>query len=250
MACSQSRASLKSETKCALHSRKDSLYRYVEIIYTCTLNCINKHYILTEIEIKKLLVSSLLNNSNVDAVGSEVPFLFGRRRADIMSISNNIVTGYEIKSENDNINVLANQLEDYRLYFDAVVVVCEPANIRKVREIAPRWVGLNVVTRNSVKKLRSPKIFKIQNKMALLSTITSIQLRRTSKPTPNVSTHELCQLLSKSKTFSEIKALSRSNLRDRYQLPTETIRKESYKQLNSDDLIIITKPRSSAFRKL
>ncbi|WP_414631392.1 sce7726 family protein [Alteromonas australica] len=206
---------------------------------------------MTEIEIKKLLVSSLIENPNIDAIGSEVPFLFGRRRADVISISNSIVTGYEVKSENDNVSVLAKQLKDYRLYFDAIVVVCEPGNIKKVRAVMPQWAGLYVVTEDSLKTLRSPKTFKMQNKMALLSTLTSMQLRSVSKPSINVSNsnHELCQLLTKSKKFSEIKSLSRSSLKNRYQLPTQILRKESFKRLNSDDLITITKPQSSAFRK-
>lgn len=55
---------------------------------------------MKEIDIKLKIVEFLLNSEPADTyLAAEVRFSFGSRRADIVSISSDIATVYEIKSE-------------------------------------------------------------------------------------------------------------------------------------------------------
>ncbi|HAG7362538.1 TPA: protein cII, partial [Escherichia coli] len=55
---------------------------------------------MKEIDIKLKIVEFLLNSEPADTyLAAEVRFSFGSRRADIVSVSSDIATVYEIKSE-------------------------------------------------------------------------------------------------------------------------------------------------------
>lgn len=204
---------------------------------------------MTELEIKKIIIDHLLSDESVMAVGTEVPYQFGKRRADVIAISDNVVNVYEIKSQNDNISGLPLQLQDYRLYFDAVNVVCENSNLEKVRRVTPYWAGISLVVDGGFKQVRKAKITKSLNKLSLLSTLPTTQLKSCTGVTRRLSKYEMCQQFAKQHSLEQIKQLSREYLTQRYYSPTKLLKSERNQFLHTDDLVTLTRPPTSVFRK-
>lgn len=100
---------------------------------------------MKEIDIKLKIVEFLLNSEPADTyLAAEVRFSFGSRRADIVSVSSDIATVYEIKSEKDSVERLVYQIDSYKEYFDYCYIVCVDKNLDAVRrKLAPMWVLLS-----------------------------------------------------------------------------------------------------------
>lgn len=90
---------------------------------------------MKEIEIKKLLVKHVLSLYKDVTVGAEVPFNYGSRRADVISIHNGMATAYEIKGAGDTIERLSYQIKSYKDYFDFCFIVCEKSNLQQIRKV-------------------------------------------------------------------------------------------------------------------
>ena len=73
--------------------------------------------------IKTRLIDYLLENYETEIIGLEVPYLFGYRRADLVTIIDNKTIAFEIKSELDSLSKLPAQIGDYIDVFNEVYVV-------------------------------------------------------------------------------------------------------------------------------
>lgn len=63
------------------------------------------------------------------------------RRADLV-MANGHLSGFEIKSELDNLDRLPGQLEAYSRLFEQVIVVSVSKHINKIKKITPNHVGI------------------------------------------------------------------------------------------------------------
>ncbi|MBK0091356.1 sce7726 family protein [Erwinia sp. S59] len=195
---------------------------------------------MKEIEIKKILIESLVTHAN-NVIGSEFRFDFGTRRADVISISEGKITAYEIKGAGDNTDRLENQIESYKKYFDQCFVVCEKSNIDIIRKKTPRSVGILLVEGKFVKQVRKPYQIKSHDKIALASTIDIRLLRKLVTTKKLKSKHELCQHLSKQISLDEMRIISRSEAFKKIIIPFETFLKEVGEEIHSDDILTLTR---------
>ena len=69
-------------------------------------------------------------------------------RADVVVV-NGELSGYEIKSDRDTLDRLANQQSVYSRVFDRVILVVGSRHIDKARSLIPDWWGLIQATRQS-----------------------------------------------------------------------------------------------------
>ncbi|EGR2426834.1 sce7726 family protein [Vibrio cholerae] len=196
---------------------------------------------MKEIDIKKILVRKLLKDSDEIIIGSEVPFRYGSRRADIMSIHDDVATAFEIKGSGDSVERLKYQVESYKEYFDYCYVVCEEDNLSQIRKNVGREIGLIIVTNNNVLVIRKSQHFKRQNKESLASTLSFKTLRDLSPNKSIRAKHELGQVLASNNTLEFIRKKSRSELAEKYKISTNLLRKEFNSAINSDDIITITR---------
>ncbi len=88
-----------------------------------------------EKKIKATLIDYLLREGrgSNNIICAEVPFLGGRRWADIVELKENSLVAYEIKSELDSLVNLSDQLADYMDTFNEVYVVLSKKFIGKHR---------------------------------------------------------------------------------------------------------------------
>ena len=89
---------------------------------------------------KAILIDHLLNNRDRGIVCSEVPFLGGRRWADILEVKENSLIAYEIKSDLDSLYRIKGQIHDYLNTFNEVYIVLSKKFKGKEKEL-PKSVG-------------------------------------------------------------------------------------------------------------
>ena len=113
-------------------------------------------------DIRKILRETSLKRfiSDPDSkIVDELNVPITKSRIDI-AVLNGHIHGYEIKSSKDNLNRLPHQIEGYTKVFDYLTVVTENKHQKKVLEILPEWVGLQVCiadsTGNKIITLRKP----------------------------------------------------------------------------------------------
>ena len=99
-----------------------------------------------ENDLKILLLEHLLSDSlsKADVVASEVPYLSGQRRVDLLTVSRQGMHAYEVKSDCDSLQRLEGQLEDYLSTFEYTTIVTSSRYERKLRKNLSKYVGIMV----------------------------------------------------------------------------------------------------------
>ncbi|MDA8483663.1 sce7726 family protein [Pseudomonas resinovorans] len=190
---------------------------------------------MRELDIKRLLIQKLTEEESINSLASEFPFDFGQRRADLVSISNNEVSGYEIKSYFDKLTNLPAQLSSYLSIFDYVYVVCDERHLSKVREIAPPKVGIYVCRdRNIICKRKAKKNNKL-NSLVLLDAIPTPSLRKLFNVSAK-SKLELCQVISQSSKIEKIRESFLTHLQQKYSVQTKLFQRDASNLVTLDDI--------------
>src|SRR5438093_602201 len=74
-------------------------------------------------------------------VVDELGLKHGKCRADI-AVINGHLAGYEIKSDEDSLDRLEEQVEVYSAVFDRATVVVGTKHVGSIRSVVPRWWGI------------------------------------------------------------------------------------------------------------
>lgn len=85
------------------------------------------------------------NNPN-SLVVDELGILHGKARIDI-AIINGVIHGYEIKSEEDNLKRLINQVKSYNAVFDKLTLVVAEKHSKEALSKIPEWWGVTIATK-------------------------------------------------------------------------------------------------------
>jgi hypothetical protein len=112
---------------------------------------------MNEAEIRSALIARLASSPEADgAAFIRELFLDGfTRRADLV-VANGKLAAFEIKSDRDNLDRLAGQLETYCRYFERVTVVCTQRHLEGVRARASDGVGIWVMGDTGTVTLAKP----------------------------------------------------------------------------------------------
>ncbi|MFM4984941.1 sce7726 family protein [Aeromonas veronii] len=196
---------------------------------------------MTELQIKRILVEKFIKLNREIIIGAEVPFQYGERRADLITLDGYIATSYEIKSAGDNTSRLSYQLDSYKSFFDFCFIVCEIVHLDAIRKLAPTSFGIIVVNENEIQFVRKSKQFKMHNKETLASYLPVNTLRKLTRGKNIKSKHELCSFISKNYSKDFIYRLSREALHDRYSINSALLRSDSNGLVTDDDIFTITK---------
>lgn len=114
---------------------------------------------------KTLIIDEFFNDLAIDLLVTEIPYLYGNRKADLVVIHNNKSIAFEIKSELDNLTKLNEQVRDYQEVFNEVyVVIANKFKSSKDIRLLPKNVGLIVEQNSTLKFKRKAKCKKSLNK--------------------------------------------------------------------------------------
>lgn len=97
--------------------------------------------------VRKAFHNSILRTEHLDSntfVVDELGLKNGQVRADIAVLNGKLV-GYEIKTERDNLNRLAPQVQAYSAIFDKAYIVAGEKHLQKVMEKIPEWWGIYAI---------------------------------------------------------------------------------------------------------
>jgi hypothetical protein len=103
---------------------------------------------MRDLDIRNALKATKLKKYYQDAgsiVVDELSLCRGDARVDI-AVVNGSLHGFEIKSEQDTLVRLANQIDVYSKVFDYLTLCVGPRHLEKVTEIIPEWCGILVAT--------------------------------------------------------------------------------------------------------
>lgn len=97
---------------------------------------------LTEIELRHALRERLRAALTEDArIIEELGIEHGSARIDL-AVVNGALIGYEIKSDFDSLDRLANQMHAYHRVFDELSIVTTPMFVQQVERLLPPWWGI------------------------------------------------------------------------------------------------------------
>ncbi|MDG0798632.1 sce7726 family protein [Pectobacterium punjabense] len=206
---------------------------------------------MKELAIKLKLIDFLVKNSSNELIlGSEVRFNFGSRRADIVSLEEKIATVYEIKSAGDSIERLANQIDNYKEYFDYCYIVCVDENISSVRKKISKSIGIIKVSESSVIFIRKARKFIQHSKISLSSTLPLKLLKKNSINKNIKSKFELCLDISKRHKTDEIRLISREKLKESLENRYSLFLSEVGEIITPDDMLTLTRMPSGRISRL
>lgn len=100
----------------------------------------------------------------------------GLSRIDI-AVVNGVIHGYEIKSEEDTLNRLPNQINYYNRSLERISIITNKSHLKQVKELVPNWWGVLTVKMDGKKNI-----------------ITEL---RKAKSNPQIDTDSLLQILWK-----------------------------------------------------
>lgn len=195
---------------------------------------------MNELDLKICLLKYLMEFNPEAVIASEVRFCFGERRADLVALTTEVATAYEIKTAKDNTSRLANQCQCYKLFFDFCYIVCEANNLKNIRKNTPREFGLILIDGNSVKILRQSKQFKQQSKTSIASILSKAMLRRLTKAKGELSQIEEIQLALKL-PLKTLRKISREYLFEQYSSGFQLMKSEITNVITADDIHTISR---------
>ena len=104
---------------------------------------------MNDIEIRQNFHKKILRRQHAQKdtlVIDELGLNHGKCRADIAVVNGHLI-GYEIKSNNDSLRRLKNQVESYNSVFDKISVVVGDRHINSIQIHIPAWWGVIVSVR-------------------------------------------------------------------------------------------------------
>ena len=165
---------------------------------------------LTELDLRRALRDHLQAELTSDArIIEELGVEHGSARIDLAVVNGRLI-GYEIKSDYDSLDRLANQMHAYQRVFDELSIVTTPLFVDQVAQLLPPWWGIlqpvcdeaGVV---ALEVVRAPLANPRQEALSLLSLLwrdeaaALLDLCRTKKTSTR---------LSRAKLYEELAALA------------------------------------------
>lgn len=173
---------------------------------------------------KKFLTTKEFTNDSSTLVIDEFDVCRGSSRVDI-AVINGKIHGYEIKSEQDTLERLPSQMNDYNKVFDKVTIVTGEKYVDKVFDIIPDWWGISYVTTKNnnliLKRKRTAKINKDINILNLLQLlwkdelIKLLNLHGITKGLKSKNRMSLARIASENIDEKDIKIFVKKQLKER-----------------------------------
>ena len=143
----------------------------------------------------------------------------GKSRADAILVQENKITGFEIKSDKDNLLRLEDQMKDYTRFCDECYIVTGDKHLEEIPLVVPEFYGIIriyldeddkvklEVIREAGKDPNESKRRKIKHQMSLLwrDEITRIAKANKIKPISNKSKPKIAMMLADNMEYDELR---------------------------------------------
>lgn len=124
--------------------------------------------------IKCHFIDFLLSKNSKIIIGNEVMYGTKRNVVDLINIQNDKITAIEIKSNNDTLCRIYNQIGEYRKIFNYVIIVTTDKFKEKILTSTTNDIGVYIINSDfSISLIRKPKLQKERIKLEMLYSINS-----------------------------------------------------------------------------
>ena len=128
--------------------------------------------------IKSILIDFLMTKFPDNLlIGNEVMYGSKRKLVDLLVLKNNALTAVEIKSKNDDIRRLSEQIEEYKKVFDYIIICTTIVHLQKTM-LLPNDIGIYCINEQNIEIVRKPKKQDKLDKTEMLFTINSNFLKK------------------------------------------------------------------------
>ncbi|KJU76589.1 protein cII [Ectopseudomonas oleovorans] len=169
-----------------------------------------------EKDIKALFLDHLLKNGRINfssLIVSEMNLAGKIRRVDLSIIQEKELIAIEIKSEKDSLARLNGQLEEYRKYFDRVIVVVAPKFVETTIRMSGKEIEVWEASSDHVKVARRGKLIKDIKKPSYLDLMTrrevSFIARKIGIKSDTLGMHDL-----KQEVTAKLHRISKAEVKD------------------------------------
>ncbi|MEA1030712.1 sce7726 family protein [Pseudomonas sp. N-137] len=169
-----------------------------------------------EKEVKSLVLNSLLMSGRIaqsTLVFSEMSLAKKVRRVDLGFIQGSEMVAIEVKSEKDSLFRLLGQVDEYRKYFDRVVVAVAPKFTKSVLAVAEDDVAVWEVSSGGVRVVRKGRLIKNISKESYIDLMTkrevSILAKRVGLKPEKLAMYEL-----KVEVLSRLRKASKADIKE------------------------------------
>lgn len=197
-----------------------------------------------EAKIKLSLIQYLLRTDKYNSIiATEVPINQTQNIVDVLQISTNVSSAFEIKSDKDNFSRLDKQIQSYSSVFNYVSVVISENNYKAVLPLIPKKIGIMLVKESGIIVKRKPSEIKKLSKDALAKIIWKNNLLKimsskfTTHQLKGLSDYELRKLLIKYYNLKEIRSFAYDFLMQKYSSSFINFKKNLGLQIHEDDLV-------------
>lgn len=83
---------------------------------------------------------------------NEFDLCSGLSRIDV-AVVNGVLHGYEIKSEEDTLNRLPNQINYYNKSLEKISIITNKSHLKQIKQLVPNWWGVLTVKSNGKKNI-------------------------------------------------------------------------------------------------
>jgi len=131
-------------------------------------------------------------------IGNEVMYGTKRKLVDLLVLNNNQLTAIEIKTDNDDLRRIEEQVKESKKIFDYIIVCTTLTHLEKVIQLLSNDIGIYSINEQGIKKIRNPQKQKKLDKTEMLFSINSNFLRNNlSISASNINSDDVRQYFSK-----------------------------------------------------
>ncbi len=191
--------------------------------------------------IKCKFIDFMLSKNYELIIGNELMYGIKRKLVDLVVLKNNKIFAIEIKSNNDNLNRLKEQIEEYKKVFNYVLIVTTEKFKNRILNTVSSDIGIYIIEADfSLHKIRSPRIQNERNKIEILYSINAKFLSRIGNYSLQKYNADEIRLLYAKKRISYIQEILLTYLTEKYKDRFNLFMRDRGIQTHIDDLEILS----------
>lgn len=191
--------------------------------------------------IKCKFIDFMLSKNYELIIGNELMYGIKRKLADLIVLKNNKIFAIEIKSNNDNLSRLKEQIEEYKKVFNYVLIVTTEKFKNRILNTVSSDIGIYIIEADfSLHKVRSPRIQNDRNKIEILYSINAKFLSKIGKYSLQKYNADEIRLLYAKKRISYIQEILLTYLTEKYKDRFDLFMKDRGIQTHIEDLEILS----------
>lgn len=193
--------------------------------------------------IKCQFIDFLLSKDEDLIIGNELMYGTERRLVDLVVLHNRRITAIEVKSDNDNLKRIYEQIAEYKKIFNYVIIVTTPKYQDRILNIVSKDIGIYTIKQDlSIVKIRPPHLQKKRIKIEMLYSINSTYLRKKGNYSSKKYNADNIRLLYARKRISYIQEILFEYWNSKFKEKFNLFLSERGKQTHIEDLSVLSSP--------